>query len=202
MAVELAGRNGTQRVPEQPMRLHKYDEEWPATFASRREALLAELGGDTVDPRTGTAHPQPIAIRIDHVGSTAVSELDSRPVVDIQVSVADPDAEEDYRPGLERLGYRMRQREADRRVFAPASGPYDTEVVICRSGGAWEFDRLVFAAYLTAHPERRDAYGDLKRRLLDEHGADPDAYAAAKAPFIRSTLRLAARWLGDYFTSA
>jgi GrpB-like predicted nucleotidyltransferase (UPF0157 family) len=163
--------------------LRHHDASWSRRFVRYRELLLAALG--------------PVAVRVDHVGSTAVAGLDARPVIDIQMSVADVDAEEDYHPLLRGLGFRMAEREPDRRIFVKAAPPYDAQIYVCRSGGAWEFDRLAAAAYLNEHRERCEAYAALKRRLIAEHPGDLAAYRNGKRAFVHETSRLAQRWLTE-----
>jgi GrpB-like predicted nucleotidyltransferase (UPF0157 family) len=174
--------------PDQTSGVDRYtlapsDPSWPELFAGCRDVLRAALG--------------PLAVRIDHVGSTAVPGLVARPVVDIQVSVADVDAEEDYREALLGAGFELVDREPDRRVFARTAPPYDAEVYVCRSGGAWEFDRLLSVAYLTACPPRRDAYAALKTAMLADERCGEDEYVAAKHAFLMETVRLAQRWLDE-----
>jgi GrpB-like predicted nucleotidyltransferase (UPF0157 family) len=52
-----------------------YDPSWPATFAAIRDRVGAALG--------------PVAVAIEHVGSTSVPGLPAKPVIDIDVVVAD-----------------------------------------------------------------------------------------------------------------
>jgi GrpB-like predicted nucleotidyltransferase (UPF0157 family) len=52
-----------------------YDPEWPNLFAYLGGALREALGD--------------VALRIDHIGSTAVSGLDAKPIIDVQISVAE-----------------------------------------------------------------------------------------------------------------
>jgi GrpB-like predicted nucleotidyltransferase (UPF0157 family) len=42
-----------------------------------------------------------------NVGSTSVPGLAAKPVIDIDLTVADPDREHDYVPALERIGFRL-----------------------------------------------------------------------------------------------
>jgi GrpB-like predicted nucleotidyltransferase (UPF0157 family) len=53
--------------------------------------------------------------------------------------------------------------------------------------------RLAFRDYLRAHPEEREAYERLKRRLAIEHRADREAYTEAKSAFVESVMRKATR---------
>jgi len=50
-------------------------------------------------------------LQIEHVGSTSVSGLAAKPVIDIDLTVADPEREQDYVPALETIGFRLTTRE-------------------------------------------------------------------------------------------
>jgi GrpB-like predicted nucleotidyltransferase (UPF0157 family) len=78
------------RMPD-PIEIVPYDAGWPGWFA-QVGAGLRDVLGDT-------------AVRIDHVGSTAVPGLDAKPVLDIQISVAALEPSDRYAMPLERLGY-------------------------------------------------------------------------------------------------
>jgi GrpB-like predicted nucleotidyltransferase (UPF0157 family) len=51
------------------------------------------------------------ALQLDHVGSTSVPGLAAKPVIDIDLTVADPGHEQDYIPALEKVGFRLVIRE-------------------------------------------------------------------------------------------
>jgi GrpB-like predicted nucleotidyltransferase (UPF0157 family) len=57
-----------------PIDLVEYDPDWPLVFAAERDRIAARLGR--------------LALRIEHHGSTSVPGLAAKPVIDIQVSVA------------------------------------------------------------------------------------------------------------------
>jgi GrpB-like predicted nucleotidyltransferase (UPF0157 family) len=50
-------------------------------------------------------------LQLDHVGSTSVPGLAAKPVIDIDLTVADPAREQDYVPALETAGFRLIIRE-------------------------------------------------------------------------------------------
>ena len=50
-------------------------------------------------------------LQLEHVGSTAVPGLAAKPVIDIDLTVADPRREQDYLPALEAIGFRLVIRE-------------------------------------------------------------------------------------------
>jgi GrpB-like predicted nucleotidyltransferase (UPF0157 family) len=165
----------------EPVELVRSDPSWPRRFDHIRRQLADALG--------------PAALRIDHIGSTAVPGLDAKPVIDVQVSVARLDAEDEYRSQIESLGWELRAREPEHRFFRPAAGePRTVHVHVCQAGSTWERAHLLFRDYLHAHPARAAEYVALKRQLASSLGRDRAAYTRSKNPFIAETLQLAAPW--------
>ena len=68
-----------------------YDCAWPSLSESEAACIREVMGGR--------------ALCIEHVGSTAVSGLASKPVIDIQVSVATLEALRVYSQPLAQIGY-------------------------------------------------------------------------------------------------
>lgn len=168
------------RRPE-PVRVVVYDPAWPERFGAWRSRLAGLLG--------------PVARRIEHVGSTSVPGLAAKPVVDIQVSVADMDDEDRYAPGCEAAGLQFRFRDDQHRYFQPPPGqPRDVHVHVCQQGGDWERLHLLFRDYLRASAGARESYAAVKReaaRLWSDQGA---AYTEAKSDVILDILAQAQRW--------
>jgi GrpB-like predicted nucleotidyltransferase (UPF0157 family) len=52
-------------------------------------------------------------LQLEHVGSTSVPGLAAKPVIDIDLTVADPGREQDYVPALEAIGFRLTIREPE-----------------------------------------------------------------------------------------
>jgi GrpB-like predicted nucleotidyltransferase (UPF0157 family) len=50
-------------------------------------------------------------LQLEHVGSTSVPGLPAKPIIDIDLTVADPGHEQDYIPALETTGFRLVIRE-------------------------------------------------------------------------------------------
>jgi GrpB-like predicted nucleotidyltransferase (UPF0157 family) len=154
-----------------------YDPAWPEAFSAERDRLAAAMGD--------------LAVRIDHHGSTAVPGLAAKPVIDIQISVADLGRLEEYTARLAQLGYVHVPHPDD--AFCPffhraAAWPHTHHVHLVRSGGAEERQTLAFRDYLRQHPEAARAYESLKRELAPQHGAatfdSRQAYADAKTAFV------------------
>ena len=158
----------------------EYDAAWPERFAEIRARLRAAVG--------------PAALRIDHVGSTAVPGLAAKPVIDVQVAVADLDDEAAFRPAVEGLGLVLRYRELGWLFFRPPAAPRTHHVHLTQAGSSREREQLLFVAYLRHDTRRRDDYAALKRKLARRHRTDRLRYTDAKTEFIRQTLSAAEAW--------
>jgi GrpB-like predicted nucleotidyltransferase (UPF0157 family) len=135
------------------------------------------------------------ATRIDHIGSTAVPGIPAKPVIDVQVSVPDLEAEEAYRPQIEGIGWPMLASEPEHRFFRPPDDqPRTAHIHVCQAGGAWERAHLLFRDFLRAHPHIAQEYAALKRRLVATVGHDRPVYSRSKDPFVAQTLAQAEDW--------
>ena len=138
-----------------------------------------------------------IALRIDHIGSTAVPGLPAKPVIDIQVSVPSLEPSDPYDRPLQSLGFALLAdpEEPQHRFYRrPEERPRLVNVHVCESGGAWERRHLVFRDYLRAFAAVKAEYGDLKRRAAERHSTNRYDYTDAKGPFILEVERKAKGW--------
>jgi GrpB-like predicted nucleotidyltransferase (UPF0157 family) len=143
-----------------------YDAEWPGMFAAERDRLADALGE--------------VAVRIDHIGSTAVPGLAAKPWIDIQVEVHAMRPWDAYRDPLLALRYAHHPDDDDHEFFDRR--PY--HVHVCAAGGDWARRHLGFRDLLRRDPAARAAYQAEKLRLAAEHD-DVLAYTEAKTPVIR-----------------
>lgn len=129
--------------------LADYDPEWVGCFEAHRDRIVAALG-DRV-------------LRIDHIGSTSVPGLAAKPIIDIDLSVADPDDESAYVADLEQVGYVLRVREPQHRMLRTPER--DVHVHVCALDSDWEQRHVLFRDWLRTHPDDRQRYEDVKRAL-------------------------------------
>jgi GrpB-like predicted nucleotidyltransferase (UPF0157 family) len=145
-----------------------------------------------------------LALRIDHIGSTAVPGLAAKDVIDIQIAVADFSGELLER--LTALGYdRAVDINRDHRppgddapadhwqkwFFRPPPGQRPTNTHVRIVGHANQQYALLFRDYLRAHPATAAAYAELKQQLAREL-RDPSQYPDVKDPAV-DLIYLAAR---------
>ena len=168
--------------PHQPIEVAGYDPAWPVRFAELGRDLRAGLGA--------------VALRIDHIGSTSVPGLAAKPIIDIQVSVADFEPLAAYRLPLEQLGYvyRADNPERTKRYFREPSGRRRTHVHVRRAGSFSEQWALLFRDYLRAHAEAAAEYAAVKQRLAFRFRDDRRAYVDAKGPLLWEIIRKADEW--------
>jgi GrpB-like predicted nucleotidyltransferase (UPF0157 family) len=165
-------------VEKRAIRIVDYDPAWPRIFTRERDRIRAALG--------------PVALRVDHVGSTAVPGLVAKPIVDIDLSVADVEAEHAYVPPLLGAGYQLRVRERGHRMLRTRD--LGIHVHVCTAGSDWERRHLLFRDWLRRDQRDRDAYGRLKERLARRDWPDVNAYADAKGPLIAEITERAEAW--------
>ncbi|MGE3073647.1 MAG: GrpB family protein [Dehalococcoidia bacterium] len=134
---------------------------------------------------------------IEHIGSTAVSGLGAKPIIDVMVGVESEVKYMDYVPLLARLGYEHRGETVPGTLYNRKQGPPRMNAHLCVFEGQFWVDKLVFRDYLRRHPATAQAYERLKRQILVEVGQDPPAYNAAKESFIVAVLAEARRLLAE-----
>jgi GrpB-like predicted nucleotidyltransferase (UPF0157 family)/quercetin dioxygenase-like cupin family protein len=133
-----------------------------------------------------------LALRIDHVGSTAVPGLAAKPIVDMDIVVP---SRAEVPPVIERLstiGYRWRGdlgipgREAFRLRSDDGRPRHHLYVVV--EGNDAHLDHVLLRDLLREDAEARARYGELKRRAAADAVDDIDAYLDAKAPLVEELL--------------
>jgi GrpB-like predicted nucleotidyltransferase (UPF0157 family) len=164
------------------IRVVPYDPEWAAMFARQAAELRDALGA--------------VALRIDHIGSTAIPQLVAKPVIDVQISVADFEPLDAYRRPLERLGYVFRADNPDRtkRYFRESPGSHRTHIHVRRAGSFGEQVALLFRDFTRVHTDVAAEYAELKIKLAERYSGDRTAYTDAKGPFIWSVIAQADAW--------
>jgi GrpB-like predicted nucleotidyltransferase (UPF0157 family) len=157
--------------PSRPVVVVPYDETWPAQYTGVVARVRAALG-DRV-------------LAVEHVGSTSVPGLAAKPVIDVNLVVADSDDETAYVPALEAAGFVLRVREPEwekHRVLA-LEDPR-TNLHVWSPGSAEPARTRMFRDWLRSHPEDREAYAALKTELAGRGFAEAMDYNNHKAALV------------------
>jgi GrpB-like predicted nucleotidyltransferase (UPF0157 family) len=151
-----------------------YAPAWAGRFEVERERIERALGA--------------AALSIEHIGSTAVPGLAAKPIIDVLVTVEDPD-DPGLVPPLEAAGYELRVREPGHRMFrTPAR---DVHVHVWAETDPEVGRYLAFRDQLRRSQADRAAYEQLKRALAVRDWNDMNEYADAKGELIAAILAAA-----------
>ncbi|MFZ1382104.1 MAG: GrpB family protein [Scrofimicrobium sp.] len=170
--------------------LSEYDARWPLQAESIRLRLLEALGMR--------------AIRIEHIGSTSVEGLVAKPVIDIDVTVADPAKEDAWLPLLEQQGFILTVREPwwhEHRMLrggqraddciAPTDGGPAANIHIFGPDSPELIKHIVFRNWLRISPDDRERYATAKRVAASVPDPLTTEYNARKQEVIREIFQRA-----------
>jgi GrpB-like predicted nucleotidyltransferase (UPF0157 family) len=182
----VTGTPSAERIAElmrERFAIVPYDAQWPLRYAEEEHALRALL-------------PPGLAVRIDHIGSTAIPGLSAKPIIDVQVEVTDLErVRQEVAPMLMARGYEYiwRPTIGERAPFyawfikRDANGERTHHIHMVEPDQASE-DRIVFRDHLLGNHAARQAYAALKKDLALRYPADRAAYTQAKTRFIAEAL--------------
>ena len=152
-----------------------YDPEWPRWFERAAEQIRAALGDKVV--------------QLDHVGSTSVPGLAAKPLIDVNLVVADTTDEDAYVPPLEAIGYELRIREPDwfeHRLLRGYDPPVNLHVF---PKDCDEVERMLrFRDHLRTNAADRELYERTKRELAAQQWKYVQNYADAKSAVVAEIL--------------
>ena len=164
--------------------LKDYEPEWPRKFGEIKVLLQTVF--------------KEKALRIAHVGSTAVVGMRAKPVIDVLVVV---DKIEDFSKEKEQLmlaGYVWGENYVapDTLIFYKEEndGSKTANIHVCERGSPIE--RLYFAlrVFFRAFPEKAKEYSDLKAVNFALYPDDYPAYREAKSAFLLRIMQEAYDW--------
>ncbi|HEY2706447.1 MAG TPA: GrpB family protein [Caulobacteraceae bacterium] len=182
-------------MADEPISIVDYQPRWPAEFAAAGARLRQAFG--------------PLALVIRHIGSTSVSGLAAKDVIDLQVTVAALDPLASLEAAIVAAGCRMRPdiqndhipEGADpdparwrKRYARELDGQRRTHIHIRVQGLPNERYPVLFRDYLRANAGAMGSYALIKRELAKRHADDVDAYYDIKDPVMDLIMDAAERW--------
>ncbi len=148
-----------------------YDAGWPRLFACEAAELRLALGA--------------LALKVEHIGSTAVPGLASKPIVDVAVETESFEDLPEIEEAFASLGYVAKgEFGLPGRQFFTKGDPVLFHVHVVESGSPHWQRWMKFRDALRADGSLRDRYAAMKQDLAAKFANDRPAYTAAKNDFI------------------
>jgi GrpB-like predicted nucleotidyltransferase (UPF0157 family) len=134
------------------------------------------------------------AFSIEHVGSTSVPGMRSKPLIDVVVALDPFFVSEDEKAVFEKAGYYFSENKIGEGtiLFEKGQELEKTANIHLLPKGHHLVDQMVLSRdYLRSHPTRAEAYGKLKDELKEKYPDDYKLYREGKEAFMQETERLA-----------
>jgi len=188
----------TDPLPEfpvsRPVIVSSYQPAWTDEFRIIAERIRKIVG--------------PAAQRIDHIGSTAVSGLGAKDVIDIQITVGNLDETDELTGPLRLVGFRqgtefvydifhkMPETDPDLRklYMREPEGERRTHIHIRELGRFNQRYALLFRDYLRSSPQASAEYELFKRRASQLFPNSIDGYLYLKDPVLHIIYEAACCW--------
>ena len=157
-----------------------YDPAWQQRFAEQQTRLTAIL-----EPW--------LAGEVEHIGSTSVPGLKSKPIIDLLAPVRSLEAAHSAISILERDGWLFWADDPNRHFrlwfLRPNPAARTHHLQIIQQGDLNILALIAFRDALRRDPKAREAYSSLKEVLANKYRDDRDAYSNAKTEFVRFILQ-------------
>jgi GrpB-like predicted nucleotidyltransferase (UPF0157 family) len=171
------------KVDETEVRVVPYDPNWSVLFAEEAYSIRNAISD--------------IVISIEHFGSTSVSGMDAKPIVDILVGTQSGVRQTDaHIEALAKLNYEFLGEDGRRpgRFFFRKRGlnnfnlsfvPFDDDL--------WR-DNILFRDYLRAHPDEVCCYASIKKAAVQTSPNSLLGYQNYKRSFVEEMKERARAW--------
>lgn len=169
--------------------IEPYNPEWKTEFENIKQIIESEFKDSGID------------INLQHVGSTAISGLVAKPILDLDIIINDKSYFTKISSLLEKMGYKNKgdQGIPDRLAFrrTTETTPYNSSnnkkkhphhLYVCFSESLAVKNHLLFRDALLSNKELAERYSQLKLSLTDNQPISREDYTKRKTEFIISVL--------------
>ncbi|GLX68881.1 GrpB family protein [Paenibacillus glycanilyticus] len=167
-----------------PITVVPYDANWTSQFKNEKQILMNMLSSE-------------IALRIEHIGSTAVPNLSAKPTIDIFVEIPKENkVRELIISKMTQNNYIHMTEQNNYLMFVKGYSPKGLEkesfhIHMDTKDSDFFSDRAYFRDYLRANPTVAKQYEELKFNLAEIYKYDREAYTDNKADFVSKITKLA-----------
>ena len=166
--------------------IEPHNSNWKIEFEKINQVIKAQLNGLEID--------------IQHVGSTAISGLIAKPILDIDIIINNKNLLDDITQRLEKIGYiskgeqgiagrfAFRQTSDDTPSTSPKQKWQPHHLYVCFADSLALKNHLLFRDALRKDIDLVEKYGQLKISLTDNLKITSEHYTTMKTEFIISVL--------------
>lgn len=173
----------TEQPDTSHMTVSEYDPKWAEMYEEESRKIKELLGGKILST--------------EHIGSTSIPGLASKPIIDMAVTVPSwKDAHRLIEP-LSTLGYpsdsaQIDESTAGERWLLRKGNPTQFHLSIAYGDrGSFLERQILFRDYLRTHDADRDMYGALKKDLIEKDPTGKGDYIGGKTDFVMRILKKA-----------
>ena len=160
------------------VKLEEYNPKWKEMFNEEKENLKKIF--------------QSLAINIEHIGSTSVEGLSSKPIIDIAVTLNKLTDFEKVKKYFEKEPYSIKKDSVDDEILI-RKGSEDNRThfihIMEQSSDRYK-NTILFRDYIRNHIEILQEYEQLKKDLAEKYADNRPMYTASKNDFIQKVLKL------------
>ncbi len=166
------------------VKLVKHNLKWQQNFKREEKKLRKVFGRD--------------ALEIQHIGSTAISGILAKPIIDIVLIVSSLQKAKHYEKKLEEIGYKIKKNDTkkERLFFTQGTEKKRTHYLhIGEIGSGYAEDMILFRNYLRKHKSTAKKYSELKESLANEYQNMREIYTAKKEKLVKEIVKKAKKSL-------
>lgn len=156
-----------------------FNEQWKHLFNREKNVILKNI--------------QDLIVDIQHVGSTAVPELEAKPIIDIAILIETKSIIPTISNRMQSIGYidRGNRDQGGGYLLVKELEPEVRFIhlhIVEKGDPRWN-NYLYFRDTLRSNEKIRERYSNLKKGLIKKHAADRKGYTAGKNNFIKEVLK-------------
>jgi len=160
------------------LEIYDYRDDYPIIYEKLKEELL-DIYGDKIR-------------YIDHVGSTSIKNIKSKPVIDIMVQTDDLDDFKKFTEEcVENETYTVKREPTlggDYLVRREEDGRVKAFLHVYQTGDINGLTSVYFRDYLNSHEDEKKRYEELKMELYEKYKYDRPSYTHGKDKYIKSVI--------------
>ena len=160
----------------------EYDDDWPRLFEMEKLLIISSL---------------PIKnLWVDHIGSTAVSGLSAKPIIDVLLEVEEIEILDGCNEIFESIGYECKGEFGipGRRYFQKGGSERSHQIHAFKKDSENSIRHRAFKEYLIAYPLVAKEYARLKLEVAKNCNDDIGAYCDGKDEFVKMHEKHALDW--------